>query len=84
MATYHRVADLEDLAKQDAALSLGKGLPERAEAAGVSHIWAVHTLDTSKRGHNTFTLSSHRTHTCFVCSHAKEQKPRWDSAMRNM
>lgn len=42
--THHRVAGLEDLTEQDGALSLGKRFSEWIEAAGVSDIWAVHTL----------------------------------------
>lgn len=42
--THHRVAGLEDLTEQDGALSLGKRFSEWTEAAGVSDVWAVHTL----------------------------------------
>lgn len=44
--THHRVAGHEDLTEQDATLPLCKGLSERTEAAGVSDIWTVHTLNT--------------------------------------
>lgn len=44
--THHRVAGLENLTEQDGTLTLCKRLSERTEAAGVSDIWAVHTLDT--------------------------------------
>lgn len=39
------MAGLEDLTEQDGALSLRKRLSERTEAAGVSDISTVHTLD---------------------------------------
>lgn len=52
--THHWVAGLEDLTEQDRTLPLRKGLPEWTEAAGVSDVWTVHTLNTDT---DTFTAS---------------------------
>lgn len=44
--THHWVAGLEDLPKQDGTPTLRIRLSERTEAAGVSDIRTVHTLNT--------------------------------------
>lgn len=55
-ATHHWVAGLEDLTEQDGTLSLCKRLSEWAEAAGVSDIRTVHTLNTKA---NTYSGQLH-------------------------
>lgn len=52
------MAGLEDLTEQDGTLSLCKRLPEWTEAAGVSDVWTVNTLDTHTHTQKPFTLTS--------------------------
>lgn len=56
-ATHHWVAGLEDLTEQDGTLSLCKGLSEWTEAAGVSDIWTVHTLNTQSNKYTVVFIS---------------------------
>lgn len=68
MCTHHRVAELEHLTEQYPTLPFGKGLPERAQAAGVSDIRAVHTLmrhpHRAISGHMTLRNSVTFGHRC--------------------